>query len=183
MPEPTIGRIVRYHSFGTPKGEYKPKPVPAMITQVSEDSNIRFVEGNQTVGLVIFNPTGLFFNAAVPFAKKPTPGHWSWPPYTPPATPAQPVVNNLSLAQCTSENPPLTVDDMLEKLAQEKSDPDRICALVGIINRLTGLYGKPGELATEVVCSPDGKTVLQVTGFLAVRPPIAIVEAASEADK
>jgi hypothetical protein len=69
---PSIGRVVHYHSYGTPKGEYLPKPIAAIITQVNDDG---------TVGLCIFNPTGLFFNTNVPYDQSDTlPGHWSWPP-------------------------------------------------------------------------------------------------------
>lgn len=68
---PSVGRIVHYQSFGTPNGEYKSKPIAAIITQVNSE---------QKVGLCIFNPTGLFFNPDVQFSEEPKPGCWSWPP-------------------------------------------------------------------------------------------------------
>ncbi|UVK59284.1 hypothetical protein SEA_PHEROBRINE_1 [Gordonia phage Pherobrine] len=68
---PSIGRIVHYQSYGTPKGEYLPEPRAAIITEVHEDKK---------VGLCVLNPTGQFFNREVPFAEEPTPGHWNWPP-------------------------------------------------------------------------------------------------------
>lgn len=34
------------------------------------------------VSLCVLNPTGMFFNEAVPYAAEPTPGHWNWPPRT-----------------------------------------------------------------------------------------------------
>ena len=72
--KPTVGRIVHYQSYGTPKGEYKSKPIAAVITQVNEDGS--------TCGLCIFNPTGLFFNTDIKFSAEPAPGHWNWPPRT-----------------------------------------------------------------------------------------------------
>jgi hypothetical protein len=68
-PQPSIGRIVHYHSYGTPAGEYLPEPRAAIVTAVEP-----------TVALCVLNPTGMFFNVDVPFAEEPTPGHWSWPP-------------------------------------------------------------------------------------------------------
>ena len=68
---PTVGRIVHYQSFGTPKGEYKSKPIAAVITQVNDDGSC---------GLCILNPTGMFFNTSVKYSEEPAPGCWSWPP-------------------------------------------------------------------------------------------------------
>ncbi len=72
--KPTVGRDVHYHSYGTPNGEFQSKPIAAKVTQVVDDG--------ETVGLAIFNPTGLFFNTSVKHAPndQPTPGHWNWPP-------------------------------------------------------------------------------------------------------
>jgi hypothetical protein len=69
--KPTVGRVVHYQSYGTPKGEYKSQPIAAVVTKVGEDD---------TVGLAILNPTGMFFNTAVPFSEEPKAGHWNWPP-------------------------------------------------------------------------------------------------------
>lgn len=69
---PSVGRIVHYQSYGTPKGEYKPLPRAAVVTEVDEDGS--------TVGLCVLNPTGQFFNQHVPFSVDPEPGHWNWPP-------------------------------------------------------------------------------------------------------
>jgi hypothetical protein len=68
---PTIGRIVHYHSYGTPGGEYLSEPRAAIVTATSTEG---------VVSLAVLNPTGLFFNEDVPFAEEPRPGHWSWPP-------------------------------------------------------------------------------------------------------
>ncbi|MER5836597.1 hypothetical protein ACIQYW_18930 [Rhodococcus erythropolis] len=70
---PTVGRNVHYQSYGTPKGEYLPEPRAAIVTAVPDDYN-------GTLSLVIFNPTGQFFNPSVPFSPEPKPGHWNWPP-------------------------------------------------------------------------------------------------------
>lgn len=71
-PKPSIGRIVHYHSYGTPGGEFKPEPRAAIVAAVSDTED-------QKVTVVVFNPTGLFFNE-VPFSEDGKPGTWSWPP-------------------------------------------------------------------------------------------------------
>lgn len=73
MPEqkPSIGRIVHYQSYGTPGGEFLPKPRAAIVADVGDDGS--------TCDVVVFNPQGLFFNK-VPFSAEPKPGCWSWPP-------------------------------------------------------------------------------------------------------
>lgn len=70
--QPTIGSIVHYQAYGTPGGEYLPEPRAAVVTCVGADG--------ETVGLAVLNPTGLFFNQAVPHSAEPKPGHWNWPP-------------------------------------------------------------------------------------------------------
>lgn len=78
--KPSVGRIVHYQAYGTPGGEYKSVPRAAVVTQVLEVAP----EGAEglSVGLCILNPTGQFFNTAVPYSSEPKPGHWSWPPRT-----------------------------------------------------------------------------------------------------
>ena len=71
-PRPSIGRVVHYHSYGTPGGEYLPEPRAAIVTAVD----------GPYAALAILNPTGIFFNEEVPFHETPKPGHWSWPPRT-----------------------------------------------------------------------------------------------------
>lgn len=72
MSKPSVGRIVHYHSYGTPGGEFKPLPRAAIVTQVHDDGS--------TIGLCAVNPTGLFFHERCPFSEEPRPGHWNWPP-------------------------------------------------------------------------------------------------------
>ncbi|RYF60306.1 MAG: hypothetical protein EOO27_06340 [Comamonadaceae bacterium] len=80
MPQPSIGRIVHYQSYGTPRGEYLPEPRAAVITEVRYAQLTPGSDPEQVVGLCVLNPTGQFFNQNVPFAEEPTPGHWNWPP-------------------------------------------------------------------------------------------------------
>lgn len=70
--KPSIGRVVHYHSYGSPGGEFKSEPRAAMVTEVSEDG--------ATVGLFVMNPTGIFLNRNVAFSEDPKPGCWTWPP-------------------------------------------------------------------------------------------------------
>lgn len=78
---PSIGRIVHYHSYGTPGGEYLPEPRAAIITAVGKPTYFQYSSVPTVVAsLAVMNPTGTFFNQDVPFAEEPTPGHWSWPP-------------------------------------------------------------------------------------------------------
>lgn len=67
---PSIGRIVHYQRFGSPGGEHKAEPSPAVITQVYE---------NDECQLFVMNPNGVYFNRT-PFSETPKPGCWSWPP-------------------------------------------------------------------------------------------------------
>jgi hypothetical protein len=69
--EPSIGRIVHYVSYGTPGGEYNSECRAAVITEVDP-----FVDRDsaQHVGLCVLNPTGQFFNRAVPYHEGDT-GH------------------------------------------------------------------------------------------------------------
>lgn len=80
MQTPTIGRIVHYHSYGTPGGEYLPEPRAAIITVVCEDTPDLADPEVLHVGLAVLNPTGMFFNQLVPYSETPKAGHWTWPP-------------------------------------------------------------------------------------------------------
>lgn len=73
--KPSIGRIVHYVSYGTPKGEYKSRCIAAIITDVKQD------DANETiVRLKIFNPDGDFNS---PWLKQDEKDHyggtWHWP--------------------------------------------------------------------------------------------------------
>lgn len=75
--KPTVGRIVHYQSYGTPGGEYLAQPRAAVVSEVNADPN-----PGELIGVVVLNPTGMFFNRNVPHAPNdvPTPGAWNWPP-------------------------------------------------------------------------------------------------------
>ena len=75
--KPTVGRIVHYHAYGTPGGEFKPAPRAAVVTDVYDE------EGDE-IGVCVLNPQGIFFNR-VKHAEndQPTPGRWNWPPRSP----------------------------------------------------------------------------------------------------
>ena len=81
--QPSIGRIVHYHSYGTPGGEFKPEPRAAVITAIG-GVGFKRKDGQYTpvpeVSLCVLNPTGMFFNQNVPYSETPKPGCWSWPP-------------------------------------------------------------------------------------------------------
>lgn len=75
--KPSIGRIVHYQAYGTPGGEFKPEPRAAILAGAPDE--------NGTCDVVVFNPTGLFFNQKCKHAPndEPTPGCWNWPPFVP----------------------------------------------------------------------------------------------------
>lgn len=77
--KPTVGRIVHYHSYGTPGGEYLPEARAAIITEVVTNSD----SYPDRTALAVINPTGLFFREDVPYSPTPKPGHWTWPPREP----------------------------------------------------------------------------------------------------
>jgi hypothetical protein len=68
--KPSIGRIVHYQRYGSPDGEHKAEPSPAVITKVFSD---------EEVGLFVINPDGVYFNITL-YSEEPKPGRWSWPP-------------------------------------------------------------------------------------------------------
>ena len=74
--KPSIGRVVHYVSYGTPKGEYSSRCVAAIITDVKDDE-----DGEVVVRLKIFNTDGEFNS---PWLKekevdKKEGGSWHWP--------------------------------------------------------------------------------------------------------
>lgn len=70
--KPSVGRVVHYTSYGTPKGEFAMECRAAIITAVKEDG---------TVDICIMNPTGLFFaqNVKMNPLAEPHGGTWHWP--------------------------------------------------------------------------------------------------------
>lgn len=73
MDKPSVGRIVHYVAYGTPKGEF-PSGVhrAAIITEVINDVY---------VCLCVLNPSGMFFDQSVRMdgSESPSSGTWHWP--------------------------------------------------------------------------------------------------------
>ena len=74
---PSVGRVVHYVSYGTPKGEFKPECRAADITEVHQHNPAY-------VGLMVKNPTGLFFHPLAAGGSKQDEqdkagGTWHWP--------------------------------------------------------------------------------------------------------
>lgn len=72
---PSIGRIVHYVSYGTPGGEYASECRAAVVTEIAGLSE----EAGDSVGLAVLNPTGMFFNRAIPYDEDHSGGSWHWP--------------------------------------------------------------------------------------------------------
>lgn len=77
--KPSVGRIVHYVSYGTPRGEYSSACRAAVIT---EFGGVSAGEDGEIVGLAVLNPEGMFFNRDVVHAEHPDAhvgGTWHWP--------------------------------------------------------------------------------------------------------
>lgn len=70
MPQPSVGRIVHYVSYGTPGGEYASQCRAAIVAGVPVGA-LPVIDGERAeqwgsdavvLDLVVLNPTGLFFN-------------------------------------------------------------------------------------------------------------------------
>jgi hypothetical protein len=78
---PSIGRIVLYQRHGSPNGQHRAEPSPAIITAIVDAE-----EG--VVDLCVLNPSGIYFDRATKHdpVDEPnadgswTPGYWRWPP-------------------------------------------------------------------------------------------------------
>lgn len=80
---PSIGRVVHYQRYGTPGGEHKAEPSPAIITRIV-DAEAGIVDA------VVFNPTGQYFSQNIQHSSEPKPGCWNWPPFVPPVNKPDP---------------------------------------------------------------------------------------------
>jgi hypothetical protein len=85
LTKPSVGRIVHYVSYGTPGGEYGSECRAAIVTEVTQaEVNEENPAGDGayrgTVGLMVANPAGLFFNRG---CLQDEDGHaggtWHWP--------------------------------------------------------------------------------------------------------
>jgi hypothetical protein len=96
MPQPSVGRVVHYVSYGTPGGEYGRECRAAIVTAVPERLVAEPMDGcpNGTGGewiasLAVFGPSGAFFDQNVPqheaegggqvSAASHPGGTWHWP--------------------------------------------------------------------------------------------------------
>jgi hypothetical protein len=68
----TIGRTVHYQRFGSPGGEHKAEPSPAIVTAILD-------EATQKCQLFVMNPNGVYHNPTE-YSETPKPGCWNWPP-------------------------------------------------------------------------------------------------------
>lgn len=75
--KPSIGRIVHYQRHGSPNGDHKSEPSPAVITHVHTTETGAIT---MEVALFVMNPTGTYFQTITPYSAEPKPGHWSWLP-------------------------------------------------------------------------------------------------------
>lgn len=83
MPQPTIGRIVHYQTYGTPDREHPSEPVAAIVTKVYDNIPASDMGvAADVVDLFVIYPNGTSHKANVLHAldDKPTPGMWNWPP-------------------------------------------------------------------------------------------------------
>jgi len=83
-PTPTVGRIVHYVSHGSPvlpagSQRYLPQTRAAIVTAVPIHPEGDDRTGNM-ISLCILNPTGMFFDLAVPYSEDARiGGTWHWP--------------------------------------------------------------------------------------------------------
>lgn len=68
--QPKVGDLVLYQRHGSPNGQHKSEPSPAVITAVHGDAG--------TVDLFVINPTGLYFDKGTRFNALAAPGTWRW---------------------------------------------------------------------------------------------------------
>lgn len=80
-PDPTVGRIVHYVSYGTPGGEYTSQCRAAIVIGVP-DTELPVItpEGVATqLDLCVLNLTGMFFNRCPQDEVRKLGGTWHWP--------------------------------------------------------------------------------------------------------
>lgn len=70
MTGPSICRLVHYVSYGSKDGRYDSTCRAALVTESRE---------SEEVGLMVANPTGIFFDRQVRHDEEKKPGTWHWP--------------------------------------------------------------------------------------------------------
>lgn len=78
--KPSVGRIVLYQRHGSPNGQHKSEPSPAIVTRVYEVPSTPGGDTRYAVDLCVFNPNGLYFDPGTPYDPDGAPGTWRWPP-------------------------------------------------------------------------------------------------------
>jgi hypothetical protein len=68
--KPSVGRVVHYVSYGTPRGEFASQCRAAIVAEVLSDT---------VVAVCVLNPTGIFFNDAAQDETDHMGGTWHWP--------------------------------------------------------------------------------------------------------
>lgn len=71
-PVPSVGRDVHYVARGSADGVFPSICRAAKITEVVD-------EDEAVASLCVFNPSGLFFDKALPYDETNHPGTWHWP--------------------------------------------------------------------------------------------------------
>jgi hypothetical protein len=81
---PSLGRIVHYVARGSADGRFPRTCRTAIVTEVEAPSMTN--DGQQRVGLMVVNPTGLFFHSLADGGcgydgntDEPVGGTWHWP--------------------------------------------------------------------------------------------------------
>ena len=72
--QPSVGRIVHYVAYGTPRGEF-----PAGVCRAAIITETFPLSGSRVVSLCAVNPSGLFFNTGIEYDAGKRPGTWHWP--------------------------------------------------------------------------------------------------------
>lgn len=77
MEKVTVGRMVHYVAYGTPKGEF-PAGVcrAAVVTEI--ENQVVPSDHQPAVAVCVINPSGLFFNRGIPYDEAKAPGSWHW---------------------------------------------------------------------------------------------------------
>lgn len=85
MTTPSIGRVVHYVARGSADGKFPKVCRAADVTEIMDPETTRDITEGVRVGLMVKNPTGLFFHSLADGGCKydgsedPAGGTWHWP--------------------------------------------------------------------------------------------------------